>query len=187
MSHELKYFRTDPDVLPPKYGTQGSACFDIYTFFELDPPSFIKAYNTYNEEYNLHVCLASQSLAERTSKVKPKLFISLKPDHRAVIPTGLIFDIQTNTSLRIHIRSGMALKRGLMLCNSVGVVDEDYVDPIFLLVYNSSKVEVQIFHKERLAQGEIVDFNYTRTLKEIGTPPEQKTDRDGGFGSTGVK
>jgi dUTP pyrophosphatase len=42
------------------------------------------------------------------------------PQERALIPTGLIFDIPEGYSIRIHPRSGMALKYGLILANCRG-------------------------------------------------------------------
>jgi dUTP pyrophosphatase len=112
--------------------------------------------------------------------------ILISPGQRAMIPTGLIFDIPLGYSVRVHNRSGIALKRALTLVNHEGIIDSDYVDPTYLLMYNGSSQDLVVEHGERLAQAEMIpDLAYE--VLEVNTPPQVKTDRTGGFGSTGVK
>jgi dUTPase len=54
------------------------------------------------------------------------------------------------------------------------------------MLYNASADEVVIKNGDRIAQGELVK-TYTYSIEETKEIPEQKTDRVGGFGSTGVK
>ena len=54
------------------------------------------------------------------------------------------------------------------------------------MLYNVSADEVLIENGERIAQGELVK-TYSYSIEETVDVPEQKTDRVGGFGSTGVK
>ena len=53
-------------------------------------------------------------------------------------------------------------------------------------VINLSDVQtIVINNNDRIAQGELIkDLSYN--IEEISSPPEQKTDREGGFGSTGA-
>lgn len=111
--------------------------------------------------------------------------IIINPGERLLIPTGLIFDIPENHSIRIHARSGLSLKQGLALANAEGVVDSDYVDPTFIMMINNSNAVATIKHGDRIAQGELVPVLQSE-FQEIPTPPKQKTDRQGGLGSTGV-
>ena len=106
------------------------------------------------------------------------------PGERALIPTGLILDIPTGYSVRLHVRSSMALKQGIALANSEGVIDSDYVEPTFVMLYNSSTSTVHILNGERICQGELVSM-MDYTLDRIYAKPGSKTDRVGGFGSTG--
>lgn len=101
------------------------------------------------------------------------------------MPTGLIFDIPEGYSIRLHPRSGNALKIGLVLANAEGIVDEDYVEPTYVLMTNMSTVSLRIDHGMRIAQGEVV-YDQRFEIVETETKPNQKSDRDGGFGSTGV-
>jgi len=104
---------------------------------------------------------------------------------RMLIPTGLIADIPIGFSVRLHSRSGLAFKQGVYLTNCEGVIDSDYVDPIFAMVTSISNVPVKIYNGDRICQGELVRCE-KYTLDESDEAPSQKTDREGGFGSTGV-
>ena len=104
---------------------------------------------------------------------------------RMMIPTGLVFDISDDTSLRIHPRSGLSSKNGINIANCEGVVDSDYVEQTFVLLLNISDIPFEVSDGMRIAQAEIVPV-YDVDIKEISTRPQQKTTRTGGFGSTGL-
>lgn len=158
----------------PEYATENSACFDISARF--DPSSKVKLYTASNKE---------MSLIPLFSSMENKLFITIKPGDRVLIPTGIIFDIPTGYSLRVYIRSSIALKKGLILSNSEGVIDSDYFHETFVMVTNVSTQSVVIFDGDRIAQGELVPV-YNVNIQDIPEAPKQKTDRIGGLGSTGV-
>ena len=63
-------------------------------------------------------------------------------------------------------------------------MDSDYVDPIFVMMTNISQAPKTINTGDRVCQAELVDKIY-HSLQEIKKPPIRKTERDGGFGSTG--
>lgn len=66
------------------------------------------------------------------------------------------------------------------------MIDSDYVDPLMIPVINLSDIQsIVINNNDRIAQGELVQLKQYN-IEEISSPPEQKTDRDGGFGSTGA-
>ena len=70
--------------------------------------------------------------------------------------------------------------------NGEGIIDSDYYHQTFVMLYNASADEVLIENGERIAQGELVK-TLSYSIEETKDVPEQKTDRVGGFGSTGVK
>jgi dUTPase len=81
----------------------------------------------------------------------------------------------------------MALKYGITLTNCEGVVDEDYTYETKLIMMNTnSKDSIKIYNKDRVAQAELVAYEQP-LLAEIQTRPTLKSDRVGGFGSTGVR
>ena len=87
-------------------------------------------------------------------------------------------------SVRLYPRSSLALKQGLTLANNVGIIDSDYVEPVYMMVCNISGYQQFIFDGNRICQAELVD-ELSYMIMETDVRPEQKTDRDGGFGSTG--
>lgn len=83
----------------------------------------------------------------------------------------------------MYVRSSVALKKGLTLANSTGIIDSDYVDPLFVVLHNVSDTLVLLKNGERIAQG-MLQKTLKYSISETKTKPEQKTDRDGGLGST---
>ena len=171
----LKFYKTNEEAQLPTFATDKSACFDLYA-------------NLINgEEVQYYQAIATKVLPRRISFDinSNRSFIQLNDSERMLIPTGLIADIPEGFSVRLHSRSGLAFKQGVYLTNCEGIIDEDYVDPIFAMVTNISNVPVKIFGGDRICQGELVRCE-KYTLNESDEPPTQKTDREGGFGSTGV-
>jgi dUTP pyrophosphatase len=101
-----------------------------------------------------------------------------------MIPTGLIFDIPTGYHIKVFMRGGTGLKRGIRLANGTGIIDDDYVNETALLLQNLSGEPLEIEHGERLCQG-MLERNVETDLVRIDTPPGQKTTRAGGYNSTG--
>lgn len=106
--------------------------------------------------------------------------------HSMAIPTGLILDIPIGYSVRVHPRSGLAYKKGVTLLNAEGIIDSDYTDELKIILFNTSNLNFIIDHGDRIAQGELVKSLDYR-IEECYTAPTQKTDRVGGFGSTGIQ
>ena len=94
-------------------------------------------------------------------------------------------DIPEGYSVRLHARSGMALKEGFVLSNAEGVIDSDYTDELRVMVSTQSSCLVTIGNGSRICQAELVR-NQPVNLVKIDHPPQKKTQRTGGFGSTGL-
>ena len=166
MSPDLKFYKLTEDVPAPMWATFGSACFDLQAY--IPESTSVTIYTVHNVKYNI--------LSTGT--------IGILPGERAMIPTGLILDIPEGYSVRLHIRSSMAGKHGIVLANGEGVIDSDYVDPLFMLLHNTSKSVVYLSNGDRVAQAELVD-NLQYWLSETLDKPALKGNRAGGFGSTG--
>ena len=163
----LKFFKTHPDVKLPSHQTEQSACFDI-------------AYQGYGK----HVC-KGYSLNNKPVERLMEGKITLSPGDRMIVPTGLILDIPEGYSVRVHARSGLSLKQGLVLANAEGVIDSDYVHELYILLLNISGNSVEINNGDRIAQGELVK-NQIYAIEQTAIVPGIKTSRIGGMGSTGV-
>ena len=78
--------------------------------------------------------------------------ITLKPLERALIPTGLYFEIPGDYEIQVRPRSGLALKRGLTVLNTPGTVDSNYTGEVGVILINLSNEEQIIEPGERVAQ-----------------------------------
>jgi len=170
----LKYYKMYGDVPDMEFATAGSACLDVKAYFGTHE----KIVKMYSPENVLIQCMAFQLTGEDV------VHVMLPSRHRMLVPTGIILDIPERHSVRIHARSGLAIKHGISLSNSEGVIDEDYIEQVYVSLINNSDRMVQISHGDRIAQLEMVPrLAYTVGLT---SKPSQKTSRSGGFGSTGV-
>jgi dUTP pyrophosphatase len=84
----------------------------------------------------------------------------------------------------MFIRSSVALKKGLVMANGTGIIDSDYVEESYMMLQNVTDSLVTIENGDRLVQCMLVPVEQ-HELVETTDRPEQKTDRNGGFGSTG--
>lgn len=164
----LKFYKTIETARIPEFATKDSACFDL-TFTTIG-----NAYRVYTGSNSMYW----REYANGTN-------IIITPGDRVMVPTGLIADIPKGFSIRLHPRSGLSLKQGIVLANQEGVIDSDYVEEIFVLMTNISTNNVVINDGDRICQGELVE-NVSYRIAERKTAPKQKTERAGGFGSTGV-
>ena len=163
----LECYRIHEDVTLPKIATQGSACFDIHAYVKPTVPVVVYGMDNKKEEV---IPLDGR--------------ITLRPGDRALIPTGIIFRIPFGVSMRLHARSSVSLKKGLVMPNGEGIIDSDYYHETFVMLYNASADTVYIDDNERIAQGELVENSYV-DVWETFEEPGQTTERVGGFGSTG--
>ena len=183
---ELKFYKMYTNVISPKAQTDHSACFDLHAHLrgpltgEDKIPEF-KTIRVMDSNNGLHE--AEQDITWHSDH--PDVSFNVPPYSRALIPTGLIFDIEPEMSVRIHPRSGLCWKHGLTIINAEGIIDSDYKEEVFIPVWNTTNVPFRINHGDRIAQGELFENIQIRSI-EVNDRPGHTTDRKGGFGSTGV-
>ncbi len=112
--------------------------------------------------------------------------ITLNGGETALIPTGLAIELPSaEYGAFVFARSGLAIKHGIGLLNSVGVIDSDYRGEIKVGVINQISEAYTIEPGERVAQMVVMPVSMM-PVEEVDTLGE--TDRGaGGFGSTGTK
>ena len=109
------------------------------------------------------------------------------PGEIKVIPTGLKAYMESDEYLAVYIRSSMAVKHGIMLANSTGIIDADYYGNedneghIMIAFYNHSDHSIAIRKGERIAQG--IFASYLIVDADVPTADIRK----GGMGSTVVR
>jgi dUTP pyrophosphatase len=114
-----------------------------------------------------------------------RIDITLPPaGGRAVVPTGIAFALPDGYAGFVQPRSGLALRHGVTVLNSPGLIDCGYRDELKVLLVNLDPTEAFEIHRgDRIAQLVVqavarVDWSPVDTLDE--------SDRGiGGFGHTG--
>lgn len=112
--------------------------------------------------------------------------LTLNSGDTAVIPIGISIEIPSSDyAAFIFARSGLSIKHGIGLLNSVGVIDSDYRGEIKVGVINQKRESYTIVPGERIAQMVIMPVS-TMPIAEVSELSD--TERgEGGFGSTGKK
>ena len=147
----VNVYRLHDDIELPTYGTTLANCFDL----SFQPTAnVVTGYDTFNTPVERDVNGFGET--------------SIYPGDRLLIPTGLVFKMEQlitietfadisrgilplrNFSIRLHPRSGLSLKKGLILANSEGIVDVDYQEEVFVLLTNVSKMHQTIRRGDRL-------------------------------------
>ena len=111
--------------------------------------------------------------------------VTIAPGTIALVPTGLAIQVPPGHFLGIFARSSTPLKRGLMVANGVGVIDEDYCGPkdeVKIQVLNFTQAPVEVKRGDRIAQGLFLPVS--RVEWEESSDDLRQGSR-GGFGGTG--
>jgi dUTP pyrophosphatase len=95
----------------------------------------------------------------------------LKRGSRAMIPTGLSFEIPPGFEIQARPRSGLAAKNGISVLNTPGTIDADYRGEVKIILINLGDEDFPI--KDQ------ADFQIVDDLSDSKRGA-------GGFGSTGV-
>ncbi len=112
--------------------------------------------------------------------------VDIRPYERVLISTGLAIALPDGYAGFVQPRSGMALKQGLSIANTPGLIDAHYRGELKIIAVNlDAHNTIHIERGERIAQLVIQEVPVV-TLVEVDELDE--TDRGaGGFGSSGVQ
>lgn len=110
--------------------------------------------------------------------------IVLAPLQRALVPTGLVFQLEPGFEAQVRPRSGLAFKHGVTVLNAPGTIDADYRGEVQVLLVNLGSEPFTIARGMRIAQMVVASVTMVEPI-EVGQVDE--TGRAaGGFGSTGL-
>ncbi|WP_396435210.1 dUTP diphosphatase [Limnohabitans sp.] len=116
--------------------------------------------------------------------------LQIEPQQAAVlVPSGIALHMDSaNLCAMILPRSGLGHKKGLVLGNSVGLIDADYTAQCFISVWNRNppgSQAISVEPGERIAQ--MVFLPVLRPVFSVVEEFSRGSQRGaGGFGSTGV-
>jgi dUTP pyrophosphatase len=102
---------------------------------------------------------------------------------RALVPTGVAIAIPPGHAGFVQPRSGLALRHGVTVLNSPGLIDAGYRDELKVLLVNTDPVaDYEIHRGDRIAQL-VVQRVEAVELTEVDSLDGEN--RGGGFGHTG--
>lgn len=111
--------------------------------------------------------------------------LTVAPQERVAIPTGLAFAIPQGHEGQVRARSGLARKHGIALVNAPGTIDSDYRGEVQVLLINLGQEPWTVQPGDRIAQ--LVVARYERVDIEESEPLDATERGAGGFGSTGTR
>jgi len=110
--------------------------------------------------------------------------VTLSPGARAAVGTGIAVAIPAGCAGFVLPRSGLALRHGLSLLNTPGLIDAGYRGEIRVLLVNHDVAEsVTVKRGDRVAQLVVQRVEAAELIEVETLPPSARG--TGGFGSTG--
>ncbi|MCX8007798.1 MAG: dUTP diphosphatase [Coriobacteriia bacterium] len=111
--------------------------------------------------------------------------VTLAPFERALVPTGIAVAIPEGFAGFVQARSGLAIRHGLGLVNSPGLIDSHYRGEIKVIAINLDPSQTfSIRRGEKIAQ--LVIQPVVRANLVEAEQLDETARGEGGFGSTGV-
>ncbi len=110
--------------------------------------------------------------------------VVLAPSQRALIPTGLVIQLEPGYEAQVRPRSGLALKHGVTVLNAPGTIDADYRGEVQVLLVNLGQEPFTITRGMRIAQMVVAPVTMVE-LVEVADVDETARSASG-FGSTGL-
>lgn len=106
------------------------------------------------------------------------------PGARALVHTGLVFQLPPDAEAQVRPRSGLALKHGVTVLNSPGTIDAGYRGEVGVILVNLGQEPFKVEKGMKIAQ---VVVSHVEQAEIVEVQETDETDRgSGGFGSTGV-
>ena len=109
--------------------------------------------------------------------------VTLAPGARALVPTGIALAIPPGFAGLVLPRSGLALRHGVTLLNTPGLIDAGYRGEVKALLINHGQEPVTLSRGDRVAQLVIQRVEHVTLVPVRELAPSARG--AGGFGSTG--
>jgi dUTP pyrophosphatase len=112
----------------------------------------------------------------------PEPIVIRRQTGRTLIPTGIQVVLPPGTYGRVAPRSGLAVKKGIIV--GAGVIDIDYTGEVKVLLFNQGDEDFTVTAGDRIAQL-VIERILTPEVVELGHVSDTQRG-SGGFGSTGA-
>lgn len=111
--------------------------------------------------------------------------LTVQPGETALVPSGIAISIHDPGLVALLVpRSGLGIKHGIVLANTIGVIDSDYQGEIGIGIYNRGAAAYTIEPGERICQMMFVPVTQV-TLTVVDEFSSDSARGVGGFGHTG--
>lgn len=111
--------------------------------------------------------------------------VTIQPQERKLIPTGLYMALPEGMEAQIRPRSGLAFREGITLLNSPGTIDADYRGELKIILVNLSKNPFVLKDGDRIAQ--LIIAPYVQASWRLVEKLPKTIRSVKGFGSTGIE
>jgi dUTP pyrophosphatase len=121
-------------------------------------------------------------------QVYPQSPVTIEPGEQAFLPLG--FKLWINSPGIVGLvfpRSGLGIKNGINLANTVGVIDADYQGEWMLALVNRGRQPYTVEVGARVAQVVFTPFAAPTHFRQVEAFAGDTARGGGGFGSTGVQ
>lgn len=112
--------------------------------------------------------------------------VRVRPGHTVPARTGLFMEMPEGMCALLLPRSGLG-SRGLILANTVGLIDSDYRGEIVLMLHNRNTAGKPIHVEEGDRAAQLLFLSCERPEIQMVGELSSTARGSGGFGSTGVK
>ena len=114
-----------------------------------------------------------------------KAEIGIQPGETVLVGSGIAVNIKDPNIVGIIVpRSGLGIKKGIVLANTIGVIDSDYQGEIKIGLFNRSQNQYTVKPAERICQMLFMPV-INATLKLVQEFSNATYRGGGGFGHTG--
>nr|WKY95838.1 polyprotein [Dioscorea bacilliform BL virus] len=158
ISLRFSKYKAAPEQLPEAYG-RNDELID-------DDERQVLAYITYSSNLEVKLLNEHAVIPQRLSHeavgydIAITETVEIPPAEQRLVPTGIALQVPRGFYAHLFIKSGVALRKGLML--NAGVIDPDYTGELKLLLFNPTAQPVSVQRGEFVAQA---------VLQAITTPP----------------
>lgn len=186
---------------------------ELQKMLSVDEDDEIMDYNSLFEEYGVNIEQLEEDMKEISTKielgyktlnddVKTPFYnyptdsgfdlysteeITIDGLGRALIPTGLSFDIPSGYEIQVRSKSGLAINQGLMVLNSPGTIDAGFSGEVKVILFNTNKEPFTITKGMKVAQAVLSPVATGKWVELIKKETINNKDRNSnGFGSTGI-
>ena len=110
--------------------------------------------------------------------------LTLPPGGRALVHTGLVFQLPPDAEAQVRPRSGLALKHGVTVLNAPGTIDAGYRGEVGVILVNLGQEPFKVEKGMKIAQVVVAPVVQADIVEVAEIDATERG--AGGFGSTGV-